>query len=123
MSNKTPKEEIDTIIASELFKIEEAEEPKFKRSLKGDTEGRLKMLEYIVTGAIIVLVVGFVTMFGVVAMLIWNTTLWTADVYREFIQELDEHNNNFEILEKELKTYNKLKTNSEIIKPKIPKVE
>lgn len=82
--------------------------------LKKESE-RLKV---IMIGVVIVLFIGFSVMFFALGTLIWNTHIWTASIYRGFIGELNEYNDKSEMLYKELKIYNKLKTNSEIINPK-----
>ncbi len=67
---------------------------------------------------VIVLLMAMGAMFVTVGTLVWNAHLWSADIYRGFIKELDENNDKMEIFYKKLKTYNELKINPKIIEPK-----
>jgi len=83
-----------------------------------------KRLRTIMIGVVIALFIGFSVMLLALGALMWNAQIWTASIYRGFIEELDEYNNKSEMLYKEVKIYNELKANPEIIEPKViePKV-
>jgi len=91
MYNKIEKENKKKRSSREKIRKEEAEAA--RKPITGETEWRLKTLEYVMLGAIIILVVGFITMFVALGTLIWNAHIWSGDIYREFIDKLDNYNN------------------------------
>lgn len=94
MPNKISQKSIRVIKAPEsFFKIERGgkEEKEVKESFEGYTQKRLKLIEYIVMAGFLILVVGFITMFIGFTTLIWTSHTWSADIYRGFIEKLDEN--------------------------------
>ncbi len=96
MNNEIPKEEMN--IPNELG------EEKLKERFESIPEKRLKMIENIVLAAVLVLAVGFITMFVAFGTLIWNAHIWSADIYREFIDKLNESNAKSELFLEKIKS-------------------
>lgn len=99
-------------------KADSKEIPTYSNRIGKEAQAQIDFLVSLMTGVVLALLIGFAVMFVTVGILIWNAHLWTADVYRGFIKELDENNNKSEMFYKELKIYNELKTNSKTIEPK-----
>lgn len=83
---------------------------KFKKEYKlpSPTEGpqqQINLLTIIMVGVIIVLLIGFITMFATVGTLVWNAHLFGQSTYQELINNLKEQNDKIDILlEKTIET-------------------
>jgi len=69
---------------------------------KGETQEQITRLTQLMIGVIIVLFIGFVTMFATVGTLVWNAHMWGRDTYQTLIKELNDNNNKIDSLTNEI---------------------
>ena len=65
---------------------------------KGTLGKRVDSMEKMQMAVIVVLVVGFITLFVAVIGMLLNAQMWGADTYKILLQELNENNNKIDKL-------------------------
>lgn len=73
---------------------------------EGSTQEQINRLTQLMVGVILVLFIGFITLFGVVATLVWNAHLFGQSTYQELIKELNEQSIKADLLFDELHQFN-----------------
>ncbi len=76
--------------------------PKSVKPSKGELESKVDILSFLMGAVIVVLVIGFITLLGTVATLVWNAHMWGSDTYQILIKELNDNNNKIDSLTNEV---------------------